>query len=60
VVQTERGNANSLQKKNQQRGHWKEENNINNMWEMTTDIRKVSSKVCGATKGSGDEAKDTW
>jgi hypothetical protein len=30
------------------------------MWEMTTDIRKVSSKVCGATKGSGDEAKDTW
>ena len=31
------------------------------MWEkMTTNIRKVASEVCGVTKGSGGEAKDTW
>ena len=31
------------------------------MWEkMTTNIQKVASEVCGVTKGSGDEAKDTW
>ena len=31
------------------------------MWEkMATNIRKVASKVCGVTKGSGGEAKDTW
>ena len=40
---------------------WKEEENINNMWEkMATNIRKVTSKVCGVTKGSEGEAKDTW
>ena len=42
-------------------GSWKEEEDINNMWEkMTTNIRKVASEVCGVTKGSGGEAKDTW
>ena len=31
------------------------------MWEkMATNIRKVASEVCGVTKESGDEAKDTW
>ena len=31
------------------------------MWEkMATNIRKVASEVCGVTKGSGGEAKDTW
>ena len=40
---------------------WKEEEDINNMWEkMATNIRKVASEVCGVTKGSRDEAKDTW
>ena len=40
---------------------WKEEEDINNMWEkMATNIRKVASEVCGVTKGSGGEAKDTW
>jgi hypothetical protein len=33
---------------------WKEEDDANNMWEkMATCIRKVASKVCGVTKGSG-------
>ena len=42
-------------------GSWKEEEDINNMWEkMATNIRKVASEVCGVTKESGDEAKDTW
>jgi hypothetical protein len=42
-------------------GSWKEEEDINNMWEkMATNIRKVASEVCGVTKGSGGEAKDTW
>ena len=27
---------------------------------MVTNIRKVASEVCGVTKGSGDETKDTW
>ena len=27
---------------------------------MATNIRKVASKVCGVTKGSGGEVKDTW
>ena len=27
---------------------------------MATNIRKVTSKVCGVTKGSEGEAKDTW
>ena len=27
---------------------------------MATNIRKVASEVCGVTKGSGGEAKDTW
>jgi len=32
-------------------GSWKEEDDINNMWEkMTTNIRKVASEVCGVTK----------
>ena len=31
------------------------------MWEkMATNIQKVASEVCGVTKGSGGEAKDTW
>jgi hypothetical protein len=30
---------------------WKEEDDINNMWEkMATNIRKVASEVCGVTK----------
>ena len=42
------------------KGSWKEEEDIN-MWEkMATNIRKVTSEVCGVTKGSGGEAKDTW
>ncbi|XP_066321199.1 uncharacterized protein [Miscanthus floridulus] len=42
-------------------GSWKEEDDINNMWEkMATNIRKVTSEVCGVTKRSGGEAKDTW
>ena len=42
-------------------GSWKEEDDINNMWDkMATNIRKVASEVCGVTKGSGGEAKDTW
>ena len=42
-------------------GSWKEEEDINNMWEkIATNIRKVASEVCGVTKGSGGEAKDTW
>ena len=41
-------------------GSWKEQENINNMWEkMATNIRKVASEVCGITQGSGGEAKDT-
>ena len=33
----------------------------NNMWDkMAINIRKVASEVCGVTKGSGGEAKDTW
>ena len=29
-------------------GSWKEEDDINNMWEkMATNIRKVASEVCG-------------
>ena len=41
-------------------GSWKEEENINNMWEkMAINIRKVASEVCGVTKGSGGEAKYT-
>jgi len=40
---------------------WKEKDDINNVWEkMATNIRKVSSEVCGVTKESGGEAKDTW
>ena len=27
---------------------------------MATCIQKVASEVCGVTKGSGGEAKDTW
>ena len=38
-------------------GSWKEEEDINNMWDK---IRKVASEMCGVTKGSGGEAKDTW
>ena len=39
-------------------GSWKEEEDINNMWEkMATNIRKVASEVCGVTKGSRGEAK---
>ena len=39
---------------------WKEEEEINNMWEkMTTNIRKVVLELCGVTKESGGEAKDT-
>ena len=31
------------------------------MWEkMATNIWKVTSEVCGVTKESGGEAKDTW
>ena len=31
------------------------------MWEnMATNIRKVASELCGVTKVSGGEAKDTW
>jgi len=31
------------------------------MWEkMATNIQKVASEVCGVTKGSGGEAKNTW
>ena len=31
------------------------------MWEKkATNIRKVALEVCGVTKGSGGEAKDTW
>ena len=31
------------------------------MWEkMATNIQKVASEMCGVTKGSGGEAKDTW
>ena len=42
-------------------GTWKEKEDINNMWKkMATNIRKVTSEVCGVTKGSGGEAKDTW
>ena len=42
-------------------GSWKKEEDINNMWEkMATNIQKVTSEVCGVTKGSGGEAKDTW
>ena len=42
-------------------GFWKEEEDINNMWEKkAANIRKVASEVCGVTKGSGGEAKDTW
>ena len=41
-------------------GSWKEEDDINNMWEkMATNIRKVASEVCGVTKGSGGDAKNT-
>jgi hypothetical protein len=37
-----------------------EEDEANNMWEkITTYNQKVASKVCGATKGSRGEAKDT-
>ena len=42
-------------------GFWKKEEDINNMWEkMAINIRKVASEVCGVTKESGGEAKDTW
>ena len=42
-------------------GSWKEEEGINNMWEkIATNIRKVASEVCGVTKRSGGDAKDTW
>ena len=41
-------------------GSWKEEEDINMWWKMTTNIRKVASEVCGVTKGRGREAKDTW
>jgi hypothetical protein len=27
---------------------------------MANCFRKVASEVCGVTKGSGGEAKDTW
>ena len=31
------------------------------MWEkMATNIQNVASEVCGVTKRSGGEAKDTW
>jgi hypothetical protein len=41
-------------------GAWNEED-YTNMWEkMVTCIRKVAPEVCGVTKGSGGEAKDTW
>jgi hypothetical protein len=43
-------------------GTWKEEVDTNNMWEkIATCIRKVvlELELCGATKGSGDQAKDT-
>ena len=42
-------------------GSLKEEDDINNMWEkMATNIRKVTSEVCGVTKRSAGEAKDAW
>ena len=57
MVETERGDVRERVIKE---GSWKEEDYINNMWEkMTTNIQKVVSEVCGVTKGSGGEAKDT-
>ena len=42
-------------------GTWKEKEDINNMWKkMATNIWNVASEVCGVTKESGGEAKDTW
>ena len=61
MVKTERGDVRGIQGNGYQRGLLKEEDDINNMWEkMSTNIRKVASEVCGVTKGSGGEAKDTW
>ena len=42
------------------KGFWKEEEDINMWKKMATNIRKVASEVCGVTKGSGGETKDTW
>ena len=61
MVETERGDVRGIQGKGYQRGLLEEEEDINNMWEkMATNIRKAASEVCGVTKGSEGEAKDTW
>jgi hypothetical protein len=55
-VETKKGDIKSLQRK----GHSKRALGRKKIWEkMATCIRKVASEVRGATKGSGDEAKDT-
>jgi hypothetical protein len=43
------------------RGRLERRDDTNNTWEkIATYVRKVVSEVCGVTKGSGGEAKDTW
>ena len=61
MVETEEETSEVFKERVIKESSWKKEEDINNMWEtMATNIRKVASEVCGVTKGSGGEAKDTW
>jgi hypothetical protein len=57
VVETERRYIKSLKKRAIKEDTWKEEDDINNMWKK---MAPYICEVCGATKGSGCEAKGTW
>ena len=60
-METERETSEVFRERVIKEGSWKEEEDINNMWEkMATNIQKVASEMCGVTKESGSEAKDTW
>ena len=51
MVETERETSEVFRERVIKEGSWKEEEDINNMSEkMATNIRKVTSEVCGVTK----------
>ena len=60
-MKTERGDVRGIQGKGYQRGLLKgRRGHKQHVDKMATNIRNVALEVCGVTKGSGGEAKDTW
>ena len=60
VVETKRGDVRGIQRKGYQRGILEgRRGHKQHVEKMATNIRKVASEVCGVTKGSEGEAKDT-